>query len=104
MADIRRNQRDLTADQKAAFVKAVLALKNDVDSVLHPGAQKRYDDYVEKLRKALLIFHSPGDEVVGIENASRIFAAARHPKSFVSLAGADHLLSERRDADLTHQA
>ena len=36
--------------------------------------------------------------IVGIDNASRIFAAARHPKSFVSLAGADHLLSRRSDA------
>ncbi|MEA2906919.1 MAG: hypothetical protein QOI12_4306 [Alphaproteobacteria bacterium] len=53
---------------------------------------------VADLRKALLIFHSPTDETVGIENAGRIFAAAKHPKSFVSLAGADHLLSKRRDA------
>jgi uncharacterized OsmC-like protein/fermentation-respiration switch protein FrsA (DUF1100 family) len=53
---------------------------------------------IADLRRALLIFHSPTDEVVGIENASRIFAAAKHPKSFVSLAGADHLLSRRSDA------
>jgi putative redox protein len=46
----------------------------------------------------LLIFHSPTDDIVGIENASRIFTAAKHPKSFVSLAGADHLLSRRSDA------
>ena len=44
------------------------------------------------------MFHSPTDEVVGIENATRIFIAAKHPKSFVSLAGADHLLSRRSDA------
>jgi putative redox protein len=50
------------------------------------------------LRKALLIFHSPTDDTVGIDNAGRIFAAAKHPKSFVSLAGADHLLSRRSDA------
>jgi putative redox protein len=42
--------------------------------------------------------HAPTDDTVGIDNATRIFVAARHPKSFVSLAGADHLLSERRDA------
>src|SRR6266566_3446253 len=53
---------------------------------------------IADLRKALLVFHSPTDEVVGIDNASRIFAAAKHPKSFVSLAGADHLLSRRSDA------
>lgn len=53
---------------------------------------------IAELRKALLIFHSPSDEIVGIENASRIFTAAKHPKSFVSLAGADHLLSRRSDS------
>jgi putative redox protein len=55
-------------------------------------------DRIANLRKALLIFHSPTDEVVAIDNASHIFAAAKHPKSFVSLAGADHLLSRRSDA------
>jgi uncharacterized OsmC-like protein/pimeloyl-ACP methyl ester carboxylesterase len=54
--------------------------------------------HVAKLHKALLIMHSPTDDTVGIDNATRIFVAAKHPKSFVSLAGADHLLSERRDA------
>jgi uncharacterized OsmC-like protein len=42
--------------------------------------------------------HAPTDDTVGIDNATRIFVAARHPKSFVSLAGADHLLSGKRDA------
>jgi uncharacterized OsmC-like protein/fermentation-respiration switch protein FrsA (DUF1100 family) len=55
-------------------------------------------DRIAHLRKALLVFHSPTDEIVGIENATRIFTAAKHPKSFVSLAGADHLLSKRGDA------
>jgi putative redox protein len=54
--------------------------------------------HVAKLHRALLVMHSPNDDTVGIDNATRIFVAARHPKSFVSLAGADHLLSERRDA------
>ena len=54
--------------------------------------------HVPKLHKALLIMHSPTDDTVGIDNATRIFVAAKHPKSFVSLAGADHLLSRRRDA------
>jgi putative redox protein len=51
-----------------------------------------------KLHRALLIMHSPTDDTVGIDNATKIFVAARHPKSFVSLAGADHLLSGKRDA------
>jgi uncharacterized OsmC-like protein/fermentation-respiration switch protein FrsA (DUF1100 family) len=53
---------------------------------------------VTGLHKALLIMHSPTDDTVGIDNATRIFVAARHPKSFVSLAGADHLLSGKRDS------
>ena len=61
-------------------------------------AEQKLMERIADLRRALLIFHSPTDEVVGIENASRIFTAARHPKSFVSLAGADHLLSRRSDA------
>jgi len=54
--------------------------------------------HVTQLHKALLIMHSPTDDTVGIDNATRIFVAAKHPKSFVSLAGADHLLSGKRDA------
>jgi uncharacterized OsmC-like protein/fermentation-respiration switch protein FrsA (DUF1100 family) len=55
-------------------------------------------EHITKLHKALLIMHSPTDDTVGIDNATRIFVAARHPKSFVSLADADHLLSGKRDA------
>jgi len=53
---------------------------------------------VASLRKALLVMHSPTDDTVGIDNATRIFVAAKHPKSFVSLAGTDHLLADKRDA------
>ncbi len=51
------------------------------------------------LGAALMVMHSPVDDVVGIENASRIFGWARHPRSFLSLDDADHLLRRRRDAD-----
>jgi uncharacterized OsmC-like protein/alpha/beta superfamily hydrolase len=61
-------------------------------------AQARLAERIASLRKALLVFHAPGDETVGIDNASRIFTAAKHPKSFISLAGADHLLSRKDDA------
>jgi uncharacterized OsmC-like protein/fermentation-respiration switch protein FrsA (DUF1100 family) len=61
-------------------------------------AEHRLMERIAGLHRALLVFHSPTDEIVGIENASRIFLAAKHPKSFVSLAGADHLLSRRSDA------
>jgi len=53
---------------------------------------------VSKLHKALLVMHAPTDDTVGIDNATKIFVAAKHPKSFVSLAGADHLLTGKRDA------
>ncbi len=61
-------------------------------------AEQNLSKSVAELRRALLIFHSPHDDVVSIDNASRIFLAAKHPKSFVSLAGADHLLSRKSDA------
>jgi uncharacterized OsmC-like protein/fermentation-respiration switch protein FrsA (DUF1100 family) len=53
---------------------------------------------VEILKKPLLILHAPLDQTVGIENATEIFLAARHPKSFVSLDRADHLLTNPEDA------
>ena len=53
---------------------------------------------IESLGRALLVLHSPRDRTVDISNAARIFSRARHPKSFVSLDRADHLLMEGRDA------
>ncbi len=53
---------------------------------------------IAALRKALLLFHSPRDTTVDIENAAQIFTAAKHPKSFVSLDSADHLLTRKEDA------
>jgi putative redox protein len=61
-------------------------------------AEQGLTEQVKKLHKALLVMHSPVDDTVGIDNATHIFVAAKHPKSFVSLAGADHLLSGKRDA------
>jgi uncharacterized OsmC-like protein/pimeloyl-ACP methyl ester carboxylesterase len=56
-------------------------------------------DEVAGLGRALLVLHAPLDAVVGIENATRIFTAAKHPKSFVTLDDADHLVSRGRDAE-----
>ena len=61
------------------------------------GAHK-LGDRIANLRKALIVCHAPRDEIVGIENAGHIFTAARHPKSFISLDDADHLLTRRADA------
>lgn len=55
-------------------------------------------DEIRTLHRALLVMHSPTDNTVGIGNASEIFRAARHPRSFVSLEGADHLLTGRGQA------
>ena len=54
---------------------------------------------VSALRLPILFAHSPTDQIVGIEHASRLYDAAKHPKSFLSLAGADHLLTDASDAE-----
>ncbi len=59
----------------------------------------RQDERIATLRRALLVLHSPVDEIVGVDNASRIFLTAKHPKSFVSLDHADHLLRRKADSD-----
>lgn len=64
---------------------------DDIDAAALGGA-------LDRLRAALLVLHAPRDETVGIENAAEIFGAARHPKSFVTLDEADHLLSGEADA------
>src|SRR6056297_3900747 len=56
------------------------------------------EDRLGKLRRALLVLHSPVDRTVGVNNAQEIFAAALHPKSFVSLDNADHLMSDEADS------
>ena len=53
---------------------------------------------VAQLRKALLVMHAPLDSVVEVDNASALFVAAKHPKSFISLDSADHLLSKEEDS------
>ncbi len=53
---------------------------------------------IRNLRRALMVLHAPGDDVVSVDSARQIFEAARHPKSFVSLDDADHLLSRAEDA------
>ncbi|MEL6373382.1 MAG: bifunctional alpha/beta hydrolase/OsmC family protein [Pseudomonadota bacterium] len=60
--------------------------------------KQRLAERIATMRKALLVMHAPQDQTVGIDNATAIFRAAKHPKSFVSLDGADHLLSKRVDA------
>ena len=60
--------------------------------------EKNVASFLPNLKKALLILHSPQDKIVEIENATQLYKLARHPKSFVSLDGADHLLRKRHDS------
>ncbi len=60
--------------------------------------QHRLTEGLRLMKKALLVMHAPLDAMVRIDNAAQIFLAAKHPKSFVSLDGADHMLSRREDA------
>lgn len=66
---------------------------------------RRYppESWLPKLAKPIMILHSPADTTVAIENAERLYQAVKHPKSFVSLDRADHLLSNPRDADFVAQ-
>ena len=64
---------------------------NDVES-------QKTVDFLPKLKKPLLIMHSPQDEIVNIDNAAEIYTAAHHPKSFITLDGANHLLTDKDDA------
>lgn len=60
--------------------------------------EQNMDNIISNLGKALLIFHSPIDKTVWIENAAHIYKLAKHPKSFISLDDADHLLTNEEDA------
>ncbi|MGA9854555.1 MAG: alpha/beta fold hydrolase [Gammaproteobacteria bacterium] len=79
----------LLAGHKFHFKKAFLDDLKD----------QHWEQNIHALRKPLLIFHSPNDAVVDISNAGLIYAAALHPKSFISLSGADHLLSRPEDSE-----
>jgi putative redox protein len=68
-------------------------------ALLDDLAGQSMGEAIHRLGRALLIFHSPVDRVVGIDNATSIYQAALHPKSFVSLDQADHLVSDEADAE-----
>ncbi|BBY43653.1 osmotically inducible protein OsmC [Mycolicibacterium celeriflavum] len=87
----------IEAEGEAPFLiggKALTLKRHFIEDVRNVDLQER----IRTLRRALLVMHSPTDNTVGIENASEIFRAARHPRSFVSLEGADHLLTEKNQA------
>jgi len=61
-------------------------------------SKTKMSGYIKNLKRPLLLFHSPIDNTVSIDNATSIYQAAKHPKSFISLDNADHLLSDERDS------
>ncbi|MBR9922903.1 MAG: alpha/beta fold hydrolase [Bacteroidetes bacterium] len=65
--------------------------------------EQNLDEQLKNMRKAILFMHSPQDEVVSIENAATLYERAFHPKSFISLDGADHLLSDKEDSQYVGQ-
>ena len=88
----------ILAEGEAPFLiggKALTLRRHFVEDVRAADLRAR----IRTLRRALLVMHSPTDNTVGIENASEIFRTARHPRSFVSLEGADHLLTGRGQAN-----
>jgi putative redox protein len=68
------------------------------DSFIKDICGRDTQEILPSLNKALLFLHSPQDKVVEIENAARLYTAAKHPKSFITLDGADHILSSKDDA------
>jgi putative redox protein len=88
--DIRKN-----GESEVSLAGRPFRIKREfLDDIAEHGLM----EHVAKLHKALLVMHAPTDDTVGIDNATRIFVTAKHPKSFVSLAGADHLLTNKNDA------
>ncbi|MEM1286860.1 MAG: bifunctional alpha/beta hydrolase/OsmC family protein [Pseudomonadota bacterium] len=92
-ADVAQIERDGQADVQLAG-RTFSIQKQFLEDVEKQNLQTR----IGSLKKALMVFHSPTDDTVGIENAAAIFTAAKHPKSFVTLDGADHLVSNHKDA------
>ena len=87
----------IIADGEAPFLvggKALTLRRAFIEDVRAADLREQ----IRTLHRALLVMHAPTDNTVGIENASEIFRTARHPRSFVSLEGADHLLTGRNQA------
>jgi uncharacterized OsmC-like protein/esterase/lipase len=90
-SELIENEGEATVDIGGRPFKIKKQLIDDLEEVSK-------DESINKLNKSLLIFHSPQDQVVDISNAKEIYLVARHPKSFISLDKADHLLSDKFDS------
>lgn len=87
--------------ESEGFAKIKLGLREFTihKQLLDDLSQHASPEHIRKLKSALLIFHSPVDDTVPISEAAQIYQSARHPKSFISLDDADHLLSNKADAE-----
>ena len=92
-------------DENKKNGKAAVSLAGRTFTISHDFVQDvsatKLNDSLMNLQAALLVLHSPKDQTVEIKNASQIFLAAKHPKSFISLDTADHLISDPADAEYT---
>lgn len=83
----------------SAVAVATIGSPASPSTATHQFSEQEVTRAVSALRRALLILHAPDDEVVSVANASALFSAAKHPKSFLSLDDADHLLARRQDSN-----
>jgi putative redox protein len=91
LRDIETNgQADVLLDGRTFTIKK---------QFLIDASERKIVDQVSNLNRPLMIMHSPLDEVVGIEHATKLFHAAKHPKSFISLGTANHLVTDKEDAN-----
>ncbi len=93
--DVDRDEIERTGEAEVTLAGRSFRIRREF---LEDISAQRQEERIANLRRPLLVFHAPRDEYVGIDNAGIIFAAAKHPKSFVSLDDADHLLTRKADA------
>jgi putative redox protein len=89
---------DEIEDKGAARVKLAGRVFTIKKQFLDDLKEQKMNQVIKHLGRPLLIFHSPVDQTVGIDNAAHIYKLAKHPKSFISLDDADHLLTNEEDA------
>jgi alpha/beta superfamily hydrolase len=89
---------DTIAQQGEARVKLAGRDFNIRQHFVEDAGRHQLHDRIATLGRALLVMHAPQDDTVNMDNATRIFELAQHPKSFVSLDGMDHLITRREDA------
>lgn len=100
-----KHEDEINAEGKADVLlggRPFVVKKHFIDDI--EAQHLEQDKMIGSLRKALLVFHSPMDDTVSINQAAIIYNAAKHPKSFISLEKADHLLTKREDAQYVADA